>query len=60
MVPEKVKENLLSEENSPDTNSQFAMEALIANNKYRVKQKSVLKLKKFTLNFLRLFMIVHL
>lgn len=36
MVPEKVKESLLSEESSPDSNSQFAMEALIANNKYRV------------------------
>ncbi|CAF0971827.1 unnamed protein product [Brachionus calyciflorus] len=35
MVPEKVKENLLAQEASDDTNSQFAMDALIANNKYR-------------------------
>ena len=36
MVPQKVKQgNPLSQEYN-ETNSQFAMEALIANNKYRV------------------------
>ena len=50
MVPEKVKENLLSEDAASDTNSQFAMEALIANNKYRVLFVSLI-LRKFDSNF---------
>lgn len=52
MIPEKVKENLLSEENLPDSNSQFAVEALIANNKYRVIHTLTTKLKNTTLQFI--------
>lgn len=37
MIPEKVNDpELVVEEMGEDSDSQFAMEALIANNKYRV------------------------
>ena len=36
MVPQKVKQGTPLAQEYNETNSQFAMEALIANNKYRV------------------------
>jgi hypothetical protein len=39
MVPQKVKQGTPLAQEYNETNSQFAMEALIANNKYRVRLK---------------------
>ena len=51
MVPQKVKQGTPLAQEYNETNSQFAMEALIANNKYRVILKIFYYLLMYFLHF---------